>query len=396
MLSPQTGARARPGARRLDRLGQCQLVRSRLRRGKKTLDLLVPRATEGRIVDVSFVADLARQILDELAPRVAPGLELRQHVRRRLARRSKLGQDDGVLDGHGRTLRDMRARRVRGIPDQDHAAFVPGEGEDHLLDRNVDDVLGVAGFSANVGEHSAERRHARRQELSQPIRRHPGIAGFVRNEQQIHRIARQRDEPGLYADAEIHALIGQGARPARRVAPHAVACEPRLERVAEHERSDLGANPIGPDHEVVGGRCAVGKHHVDAVSRLGKLIDRDAELDVCAGARGRVGQDLMQGRAGQHVNRGRVCVGDPQQLQAGEHVLVGVVIAVFVGLVPGAQTRLQDADRFQRAQRVPGLDDPHTVDGGVRLELGHVAADALLSQRCRNGEAADAATHHQN
>src|SRR5580704_15634995 len=93
-----------------------------------------------RVVDVAIAPDLARNVLDEFAARIAPRHEARQEYIARKIASDELGQDDCVLDRHGRALRYMRARRVRRITNQEDAATVPRRRQNNLLDWTVNDA----------------------------------------------------------------------------------------------------------------------------------------------------------------------------------------------------------------------------------------------------------------
>ena len=177
----------------------------------------------------------------------------------------------------------------------------------------------------------------------QPVGGHPGIARLVGDEQQVHGVRRERDEPGLDADPEIHRLVGQGRGARRGEPPDAVAGIRGLKRGAEEQLPHARANAVGADDEIVACRPAVRERDRDAVVRLRQRFDGEAKGDIVAPAGlGRACQDAMQGRARQHVGRGLLAGSTMrQEVQRGEVMLRGVEIAVFVDRKAGIEARLQ-------------------------------------------------------
>ena len=79
-----------------------------------------------------------------------------------------------------------------------------------------------------------------------------------------------------------------------------------------------------------------------------------------------------------------------------QHVALAVVEPRPLDREPLGDRRLPQAELVERADGVPGLDDPDAVDVPLRVELDDVDLDARLAQRDRGREPADPAADDED
>ena len=102
------------------------------------------------------LAELARSFDDVAATRKAPVHEFREHRRQRFIGLEQLRQNHRILNREARAISAMRRRCMRRVPDQQHAAAMPGWRQQQHLERPIIDLRLVAQRLAHRSDAAAE------------------------------------------------------------------------------------------------------------------------------------------------------------------------------------------------------------------------------------------------
>ena len=282
-----------------------------------------------------------------------------------------------------------------GISANDDPSAEPWPGQQHRLDRAVDDVGACIERGAGRGDVVAILRQALSEQIRVVLAFEHRTGCFGADVEDIHDIRAQRHGAGLAADAleELHSLDIAGPRHLH--APTAITGGARHECCAHKKESGGRTNAVEPREQIESVAPTIGKIHGHSVVVFANFGNGKPKAHLDAGPLSSRQQNLVQTQPRQRADR-RDAIVAKQELVMDNQLPVRVEDAHVVIDETGGQYFWQNAERIIDAQRICRLAEPDArqIERRAALDEDDCYAAPGQGRRCR--QSANAASHHQN
>jgi LysR family transcriptional regulator, nod-box dependent transcriptional activator len=284
---------------------------------------------------------------------------------------------------------------MRSIADQDHAALEPWLFEHEDLYRPVDHLCGVSDLPPGPFNEATVSTGALLHQHVELVTGQANVRGFGADKKHVHQVVSQRDKAGAARSDEREQVVHL-RQPREVIPPHTLAGKARSERAGEEERADLGVNTVRADQQVTGNAVSAGKSRGHAFRILLDGLNRTSKPYARAAADHGACQNMMQGGTGDAQIGGIIRARQPAAGKDSEPMPVGSVDPDILERKSGRQVVIDEAQLGHGADHIGLLDNAHSVDGPVRLDLDNIDLNSAVSKRHCEAQAANAAPDHKN